>query len=1667
MTVHAFGNAWRSAGVRVSQFMQGRHIGRFLAIFIFLSFLTVARDARATLPQTHPWQIALRDYIGTLAASDFNIDLSNMSYQASHLNDVDEVYRVWQWFNNSGNQTTLDDGLRVASAHFTLANIEAGGNVNMTANSDPFHGARFIESLGLAWWAQWNYPGNPHRPGTANSLAAMRRAFVVAAVDVIMWSNYLETNTRRSDFLGGNFLRHAYIYHTVKDPLLGSAPGVRAAYETGLTNIFAKLEAASPAQGFGNINLFQLPGLWFMADAIDDPDLWDRARDRAHLVIDTVISQAGYHKHMGEIDASYMGIALRFLTWAAHLWDDSVVTDALQRMLKVKAYFTFPEPEGTGFTQLFTGPSHFNTATPDSFHNDQWGANRPFRDAAGAMLYDDALYFLYGGRTHGATLKPLGITSESVMRSDLSGWANNPLSTSSLATAPPVWFLDYSHYPDVDFNYGYDVSPAGFYDRARLLQDENNRLTLPPFARSGNFIETFTNDAKNAFVSFKIGDHGGIIFTDRIRDQWTGIAGLAGGGLSTFWTPDSGAIIMGMNQGSQSGAEQWTEWSDWAVHAISGLGSGSKPFSSARNLLPSNVDYVVSGATNLLVTFDGTIGGAVSAPNSALSGTLKYEREFLCNADGVHVTSRIYRATGSDTATEIWEMLPLHLRHSAQATDATIEFYVGGSWSAASANLTPNVDAVRATRYGQAVYLEFDAPRSVKLGPTAVTRSSSRTRNLMVDLLGYDGTAKSIPDGTAPLAVSYRLYRPAADLRIEGWPNYHGAPAPLAYGRHTGIGFGTAITNTVEKHTTAVNGVRQVCLGWELTDPHGTPIDSASTNQAVFTPSAPAVLIWNWTNQYELTLSANGNGSFDTPEGWYEPNTPLTVVASPAGEFLGWGGQTNGAVIDGNQISFLMDTPRSITAEFEAERHTFAVFSAHGTTDPASGTVTTNDYGTSQTASVLDSPVSDGNVQFVVTGWIGTGSVPTAPPATAPDPLHITENDSVPTFDLLSDSTLTWRWATNYWLKTEVFGVGSVTPSTWVARDGNFSITATPAESFISWSGDTGGALIEGNVITVPMTAPRSITAVFPIDPAAEDRFLGGVNDGWSRAVMAAPAGFKGASPADRFLGGSGSGWDRDGMAAPAGFKGASPADRFLGGPNDGWARSVMGEGVPAISLVKTVGYTDDHGASTPQIEAVESSTVYYFFVVHNAGNVTLTNVTLSDPHLSMEDVPLPNLAPGQSVTSSTPWTVTASVTNTASAAGMDPDNTPVSDTSQAVVLMASANPDLTVAKTVSHAGEGYQDSLNSIQAVENTGVTYWFVVANSGNLILTNVNLSDPHLALDEPLADLLPGQSVTSSAPWTVTASVTNTATATAIASNEASVDDTDEAIVLMQAAAPGIGLVKTVSLGGYSGGAPQVWAPFDSEVTYWFVVTNSGNVALTNVTLSDPHLALVNQPLTDLLPGQSVTSSAPWTVTASVTNTATAAGIAPNGAPVSDPDSAVVLEFKLPVATLSSGTNQVFAWTDAGAPLVTVTVTVAEVHGQVSAGKTIRIRVPGAWECRFETNTIVAVTGIAAGKTGPSGYAANRRALEIPVITDFNDGDILEISGLVLTDLHLARTLPERLELDVNDDGAINALDTHTLRASVHWSGGPYDGWDRGETTEPKTYMRPPPGLLFMIR
>ena len=141
----------------------------------------------------------------------------------------------------------------------------------------------------------------------------------------------------------------------------------------------------------------------------------------------------------------------------------------------------------------------------------------------------------------------------------------------------------------------------------------------------------------------------------------------------------------------------------------------------------------------------------------------------------------------------------------------------------------------------------------------------------------------------------------------------------------------------------------------------------------------------------------------------------------------------------------------------------FSSVTAHGAALPADNDALL--YGDAIDASV-NAAVTDGDVRYDCTGWIGTGSAPETG----------TSNNC--SFVLKEDSSLTWLWRTNYWTSVTVGGPAAADfAEGWLAAGDALTVALAPAVPYYAFalSGDTSGVTLDGTNIVFVADRPRAI----------------------------------------------------------------------------------------------------------------------------------------------------------------------------------------------------------------------------------------------------------------------------------------------------------------------------------------------------------------------------------------------------------------------------------------------------------------------------------------------------------------------------------------------------------------------------------------------------------------
>lgn len=348
-------------------------------------------------------------------------------------------------------------------------------------------------------------------------------------------------------------------------------------------------------------------------------------------------------------------------------------------------------------------------------------------------------------------------------------------------------------------------------------------------------------------------------------------------------------------------------------------------------------------------------------------------------------------------------------------------------------------------------------------------------------------------------------------------------------------------------------------------------------------------------------------------------------------------------------------------------------------------------------------------------------------------------------------------------------------------------------------------------------------------------------------------------------------------------------------GGGDASVSNVIASADARLSLVKTAFLVDDNGNGL----ADSGEAINYTFLVTNTGNVALSTIGVTDSKVGPVTCATQTLAPGASITCATvsSYFVTdadvlaGGVVNTATAHGTPPPGiapiVPPSDTVTTPTPVPVGGLAITKSAQLNDAnGNGLADAGETIQ--------YSFLLTNTGTVALSAVGVTDPRAgSVTCPQATLPAGASETCTADnlYTVVEAdvvaggVQNTATGHGTTPPGVSpiAPPTDTIVVPSPIAGAGLSLVKSAQLNDTNGDG---LADVGETIQYSFVLTNTGNVTLNSVTVSDPKAGPVTCQATTLAPGAATSCTADdvYTVTEAdlvaggVVNTATGSATPP---------------------------------------------------------------------------------------------------------------------------------------------------------------------------------------------
>jgi uncharacterized repeat protein (TIGR01451 family) len=288
----------------------------------------------------------------------------------------------------------------------------------------------------------------------------------------------------------------------------------------------------------------------------------------------------------------------------------------------------------------------------------------------------------------------------------------------------------------------------------------------------------------------------------------------------------------------------------------------------------------------------------------------------------------------------------------------------------------------------------------------------------------------------------------------------------------------------------------------------------------------------------------------------------------------------------------------------------------------------------------------------------------------------------------------------------------------------------------------------------------------------------------------------------------------------------------------------------PSLSLVKT---------ASPTTYDEVGDIISYSYLVTNTGNVTLAGpVTVTDDKATVT-CPAGGLAPGAQMTCTATYTITqadlnsGSVKNTAQAHSNGTDSNFDDET-----VTANQNPHLSITKEATESG---------FSAVGDV-IHYTITATNDGNVTLASVTVTDAQVSdlscTPANGSSLAPGASLSCTASHTITLADLDAGSFY----NQACVDDgaAGAAQACDDVTTPG---TKNPALSIDKQSTTTLITSAGQVVPYTYLVTNTGNVTLHNVTLTDDKVATASitctpaQPAT-LAPAASMSCTGSHTVT-----------------------------------------------------------------------------------------------------------------------------------------------------------------------------------------------------------
>ena len=502
----------------------------------------------------------------------------------------------------------------------------------------------------LAFWATWDYAGNPFRPGTPNNLVLKRRlaAFVFEQLIMLDRGHYdtpppyvpAITGVHDHPLAGAGAVNNgaelsaalgelAWTWMRVRD---GVPQNLWPFVEEALETYAERVHLWNPFDQHSNRGIRSTHALYYTWEATNSSHVWQWYRDALKQFYHPIGGnwvEGGYWRDDRGFDMGYGGSNLISAVRTMQIDQvgvPSFVTDAVTDAFDLAAHLVLQDVDDRWVT-----PNVFNSRT---------------RNGATFMLANRPSESYYGGtnRYFGALDLRLPFAEAFLREEDMLAPhmpmaydPNDPLHTERIACdaqyagyinaamnnlpAHPLW-------PALGTSEDWGTPPSTFeLHQPSLLRSwwddvaADPDLERFPFEFDGPYLRSLGDK----FVFAKYGQRGrGQEFAATLHVGEIGFlnsgheAGWGGGQLVSFWSPQGGPYILGRRLGvNNPPVDDWSQWRTFAWHTVTLRTVNGDLATSARILTPNTQISMLAAAPGAAFTRDALAGaGAWASPST-------------------------------------------------------------------------------------------------------------------------------------------------------------------------------------------------------------------------------------------------------------------------------------------------------------------------------------------------------------------------------------------------------------------------------------------------------------------------------------------------------------------------------------------------------------------------------------------------------------------------------------------------------------------------------------------------------------------------------------------------------------------------------------------------------------------------------------------------------------------------------------------------------------------------------------------------------------------------------------------------------------------------------------------------------------------------------------------